>query len=273
MRRSHLSKVPLCYERDIDILNPFSESVPLIGRDDDLAFLREWIEGSGIKVATIVGQGGAGKTRLALHFMQQLTCGWAAGFLGGDDAARFAAQQNLYAWRWQCPTLIVIDYASLPFGDGGSAAVIEYYAGWDFQHFAGMDVDYWDSTYYAQFRNYSELQARWLNPDPMTALRTRATRKALTAMPTYSTTRLTWSIQAGSKIAPSLPQMAILTASSMAAGMMGAGAAAAAVPGPIRDQEARAAAVHIQRNLSLSRLPQIAVQLSAFTPVFWAWQI
>jgi RHS repeat-associated protein len=57
-------------------------------------------------------------------------------------------------------------FTSLPFGDGGSADVIEYYAGWDFQHFAGMDVDYWDSTYYAQFRNYSELQARWLSPDP-----------------------------------------------------------------------------------------------------------
>ncbi len=57
-------------------------------------------------------------------------------------------------------------YTSLPFGDGGSENVSESYAGWDFEHFGDMDVDSWDSTYHAQFRNYSELQARWLSPDP-----------------------------------------------------------------------------------------------------------
>jgi RHS repeat-associated protein len=57
-------------------------------------------------------------------------------------------------------------YTSLPFGDGGSEDVIESYAGWDFQHFGDMDFDSWDSTYHAQFRNYSQLQARWLSPDP-----------------------------------------------------------------------------------------------------------
>ncbi len=58
------------------------------------------------------------------------------------------------------------NYNSLPFGDGGSENVSESYAGWDFEHFGDMDVDSWDSTYHAQFRNYSQLQARWLSPDP-----------------------------------------------------------------------------------------------------------
>src|SRR5277367_1070922 len=57
-------------------------------------------------------------------------------------------------------------YDSLPFGDGGSVTVTETYAGWDFEHFGVMDVDSGSNTYHAQFRNYSESQARWLSPDP-----------------------------------------------------------------------------------------------------------
>ncbi len=57
-------------------------------------------------------------------------------------------------------------YTSLPFGDGGSETVTETYAGWDFEHFGFMDADWWSNTYHAQFRNYSESQARWLSPDP-----------------------------------------------------------------------------------------------------------
>jgi RHS repeat-associated protein len=57
-------------------------------------------------------------------------------------------------------------YTSLPFGDGGVDTVGEQYAGWDFEHFGLLDIDYWSNTYHAQYRNYSPTQGRWLSPDP-----------------------------------------------------------------------------------------------------------
>src|SRR5262245_12538398 len=40
---------------------------PLIGREDDVRVLREWWAESGARLITLVGPGGAGKTRLALE--------------------------------------------------------------------------------------------------------------------------------------------------------------------------------------------------------------
>jgi hypothetical protein len=115
----HLSLVPwqmevATAERDLDLLDPACQAVPLIGRDADLRFLRGWVEdGNEIRVMALVGQGGSGKTRLALTLLQQLPEGWDAGFLTSREARRFLDSGNLAAWGWQKPALIVVDYAAL----------------------------------------------------------------------------------------------------------------------------------------------------------------
>jgi len=47
---------------------PFPQFLtPLIGREDDVAALRRWLADPGVRMITLVGAGGAGKTRLALE--------------------------------------------------------------------------------------------------------------------------------------------------------------------------------------------------------------
>jgi len=100
--------------REIDILNPVFQAVPLTGRVPDLCFLHNCI-GSETRIAitAIVGSGGSGKTRLALEILQQLPAEWQGGFLTPDEARRFPEQENLSEWSWQQPTLVVVDYAAM----------------------------------------------------------------------------------------------------------------------------------------------------------------
>ncbi|MEO5796167.1 MAG: tetratricopeptide repeat protein, partial [Rhodoferax sp.] len=57
--------------------------------------------------------GGSGKTRLALELCDQMQAeGWNTGFVTSTEADRFLAGQNLSAWGWQKPTLVVMDYAA-----------------------------------------------------------------------------------------------------------------------------------------------------------------
>jgi hypothetical protein len=116
----HLKLVPVgarvrgAIRTDIDILNPAFQAVPLVGRDQDLKFLHEWlIAEKRIAATAIIGNGGSGKTRLALEFLQKLPPDWQGGFLTSDEAKRFVSQENLSEWSWQRPTLIVADYAAL----------------------------------------------------------------------------------------------------------------------------------------------------------------
>ena len=61
----------------------------------------------------LVGGGGSGKTRLALELCEQASAtGWDTGFVTRTELRRFFAQQNLSAWGWRKPTLIVVDYAA-----------------------------------------------------------------------------------------------------------------------------------------------------------------
>ncbi len=100
--------------REIDILNPAFQAVPLVGREQDLQFLHDWLgAGAGIAVTAMVGPGGSGKTRLALEFLQQLPPDWQGGFLTTEEAGRFLGQENLSEWSWRKPTLVVVDYAAL----------------------------------------------------------------------------------------------------------------------------------------------------------------
>jgi hypothetical protein len=100
--------------RDIDILNPAYQAVPLVGRESDVQFIREWLSAEpGIAITAVIGPGGSGKTRLALEVLQGLPEGWQGGFLTTEEAERFLGQENLSHWSSQKPTLIVVDYAAL----------------------------------------------------------------------------------------------------------------------------------------------------------------
>ena len=101
-------------ENDADILTPYSFSIPMIGREDDLAELSAWLDGpKSISVRVMTGRAGAGKTRLALELIEaRLKAGWDAGVVTSRELGRFFAQQNLQSWGWQRPTLVVIDYAA-----------------------------------------------------------------------------------------------------------------------------------------------------------------
>ncbi|MBB5057439.1 hypothetical protein HDF16_002145 [Granulicella aggregans] len=114
----HLTLIPrarriLPIQQDIDILKPECEAIPLIGRAPDQEFLRQWLQGSGIKITAITGQGGSGKTRLALDLLSDLAPTWDGGWLHATEAKRFCRLQNLSEWGWQRPTLVVIDYAAM----------------------------------------------------------------------------------------------------------------------------------------------------------------
>jgi Tetratricopeptide repeat/Anaphase-promoting complex subunit 5 len=121
--RPHLRLVPVGARvrkqprRAIDILNPAFQSVPVVGREEDLRFLHEWLGAeAGIAITAVVGPGGSGKTRLALEILQQLPPDWQGGFLTAEEADRFLGQENLGEWSWQKPTLVVVDYAALMAG-------------------------------------------------------------------------------------------------------------------------------------------------------------
>jgi hypothetical protein len=99
---------------EIDILNPAFQAVPLVGRDEDLKFLTDWLgREPEIAITAMFGPGGSGKTRLALEILQQLPTGWQGGFLSTEEAGRFLRDENLSEWSWQKPTLIIVDYAAL----------------------------------------------------------------------------------------------------------------------------------------------------------------
>lgn len=97
---------------EIDILDPDFQAVPLLGREQDLWFLRDWLGGGGIKVTALVGEGGSGKTRLAIELLNWLDSTWQGGFLSQAEAARFPFHQNLATWIWPRNTLVVVDYAA-----------------------------------------------------------------------------------------------------------------------------------------------------------------
>jgi hypothetical protein len=97
---------------EINILDPDFQAVPLLGRDADLQFLTDWLQGGGIKVMALVGEGGSGKTRLAIELLNSLDDSRQGGFLGVTEAARFPFHQNLSTWSWPKDTLVVVDYAA-----------------------------------------------------------------------------------------------------------------------------------------------------------------
>ncbi len=102
-------------DSEIDLLSPYSRSIPLVGRREEREKLRAWLaRDKPISVRVLTGRAGAGKTRFALELCDELFIeGWAAGFVESGELSRFYDRQNLADWGWGRPTLIVIDYAAI----------------------------------------------------------------------------------------------------------------------------------------------------------------
>jgi hypothetical protein len=102
-------------DSEIDLLSPYSRSIPLVGRREEREQLRAWLaRDKPISVRVLTGRAGAGKTRFALELCDELFIeGWAAGFVESGELRRFYDKQNLADWGWGRPTLIVIDYAAI----------------------------------------------------------------------------------------------------------------------------------------------------------------
>ncbi len=98
----------------LDLLNPFNRAIPMVGRDRELQSLEAWRDGeAAISARCLIGGAGSGKTRLALELCAAAErLGWFAGFVDHRELDRFHGHQNLSAWDWPKPTLIVVDYAA-----------------------------------------------------------------------------------------------------------------------------------------------------------------
>ncbi|MYI79725.1 MAG: tetratricopeptide repeat protein, partial [Holophagales bacterium] len=120
--------------REIDVVQPFTRAIELVGRDAELGALWDWLQSdSRISVRVLTGDSGLGKTRLALELVDRLKeKGWRAGFLEPEELDRFLRQEDIAAWGWNKPVFIVADDASAMVG--GLNRLLERLAGhgvWD----------------------------------------------------------------------------------------------------------------------------------------------
>jgi len=99
---------------DGSALSAYARSIPFLGRHEYLEDLRRWLDSShSISARVLVGDGGRGKTRMALAICEEIAAkGWHAGFLGDEELRHLPARTSLRRWEWQQPTLIVVDYAA-----------------------------------------------------------------------------------------------------------------------------------------------------------------
>jgi hypothetical protein len=83
--------------------------VPFTGRDAEYAELREWCRDDKPPVRLIVGAGGVGKTRLALHLGEYLkSCGWSVTVVAaGKEAVALPATRA----ATRRPIFLIVDYA------------------------------------------------------------------------------------------------------------------------------------------------------------------
>lgn len=91
-----------------DTIRYNSGAYGFVGREDDIAFLRKFLVAEAkFSWLLLTGEGGDGKTRLAMEFTENhLPDGWTGGRLSMSDLDRFDPNQ----WIPAKPTCIVIDY-------------------------------------------------------------------------------------------------------------------------------------------------------------------
>ena len=99
-------------------LNPHNHhTIPLLGRDEEIATLRDFVENGGsFRILPVIAPSGAGKTRLISQWMRDYAANWnpdtewEAGFLvsNGNENARDPTPWK--SWTPRKNTLIVIDY-------------------------------------------------------------------------------------------------------------------------------------------------------------------
>jgi tetratricopeptide (TPR) repeat protein len=108
--RRHLAQAPLRSPRELLLTE--LRGTRLVGRTKELTTLQAWLETSSpIALHCLTGVAGSGKTRLAIELCERAT-GWDSGFVLHDELQRFASTVGLQGWRWQKPTLIVVDNAA-----------------------------------------------------------------------------------------------------------------------------------------------------------------
>ena len=100
--------------REFDLLKPYARALSIVGRETEQAALRDWLTSTEkLSVRVLTGQGGSGKTRLALDLCDGLLeKEWQAGFVDGDDLKTACDDATMVAWAWTKPTLLVVDYAA-----------------------------------------------------------------------------------------------------------------------------------------------------------------
>ena len=86
----------------------------MVGREEEQASLLAWLTSRArLSVRVLTGQGGSGKTRLALDLCDNLPSDeWQGGFVDGDDLTGICNDAAMLDWAWRQPTLVVVDYAA-----------------------------------------------------------------------------------------------------------------------------------------------------------------
>src|SRR5690242_5929952 len=59
--------------KELDLLNPFTRAIPLVGREAELSSLRKWLRSAApVSARCLTGRAGSGKTRLALEICAEI---------------------------------------------------------------------------------------------------------------------------------------------------------------------------------------------------------
>ncbi|MGL5116229.1 MAG: hypothetical protein ACRC7C_12990, partial [Beijerinckiaceae bacterium] len=109
-------RIDLPVAQSLDGLDRFSfrnTDIPFLGREDVFAALDRFLEADApFHWHMLTGEGGAGKSRLALELCGRLRRrGWSAGFaLGRANGQGYRAGAMQDGWKPRRPTLVIIDY-------------------------------------------------------------------------------------------------------------------------------------------------------------------